>query len=360
MIPRRSVSLVTLALALLVGASACGRYVNAYAAVVNGTTISFDQLERAVVAARGTQQGSQEQQGPAPIELQRQVLLQLIQRELVSQLLVRYEIAVSDADVEARARQVRALFATEQEFAAALQSQNLDAAKLRDRLRDQLRIERLQLRVAPVTVTDAEIAAEYAKRVAEFTQVHARHILFSTQSRTAAVALAAARDALSRIRGGEDFAAVARRLSDDPGSKDKGGDLGTQPAAGYVPEFAKAVRTLPLKRVSDPVKTELGYHLVEVLSRTTKPLSDVREQLRNELFQGKVREPFQRFVQQAVTTSTIEVNPRLGDLDPSSFSIVDHRFFLPSSPEPEPQVPGLSPPRDGGVAPIPGGAPQPG
>jgi foldase protein PrsA len=321
--PGRSISAVLLGVVL--AASACGRYGTEYAAVIDGRTITFAALERAAHSA-----------SPAAltIDVERQALLKLIGRALVDEQLAKEGIVISEADVQAQLARVRASYPTPQAFEQALQQAGLNDVTIADQIRDQMSAAALQQRSGAVTVTDADVAHAYAADIGTYTQVHARHILFSTQSRGDAAALALARATLAQLRAGADFAATAKRLSDDAGSKASGGDLGTGAVSQYIPEFAKAIETAPVGVVIGPVKTQFGYHLVLVVSRTVSPLSAVRAQIRASLEQQRGQAALQTYFDKLVRSADIEVNPRIGDLDLKTLSIVDHRFFIPSSPEP--------------------------
>ena len=83
----------------------------------------------------------------------------------------------------------------------------------------------------------------------------------------------------NRIIMGEDFAAVALAESDDPGSSAKGGDLGRFGRKEMVPEVEKVAFTLPIGEVSQPVKSQVGYHLVEVQERRTKDFVEARAEI---------------------------------------------------------------------------------
>ena len=96
-------------------------------------------------------------------------------------------------------------------------------------------------------------------------QVLARHILVDTEVEAKAVE--------QLLADGVDFAEVARKYSKDTGSGQNGGELGWAPASNYVPEFADAVSTLEIGTISEPVKTQFGYHIIQVIAREELPLS---------------------------------------------------------------------------------------
>ena len=140
--------------------------------------------------------------------------------------------------------------------------------------KDKLAMEQVLGKIAKAADTpDAEHAAYDAAAKAQppEDEVHARHILLPDE--------ATAKTALARVKAGEDFAKVADELSKDPGSK--GGDLGWFTKDRMVPEFANEAFKLQPGQVSDPVKTQFGWHIIKVEGKRTKtfpPFEQVKDQ----------------------------------------------------------------------------------
>lgn len=104
------------------------------------------------------------------------------------------------------------------------------------------------------------------KAMAPEEEAHARHILVETEDQAKAVE--------ERLKKGEDFAKVAADVSKDPGSGKEGGDLGWFTKDRMVPEFAEAAFKLKKGEVSDPVKSQFGWHVIKLEDKRTKPLPE--------------------------------------------------------------------------------------
>ncbi len=105
-------------------------------------------------------------------------------------------------------------------------------------------------------------------------EVHARHILVDNEAEAKKIA--------ARLKAGEDFAKVAAETSKDPGSKAEGGDLGWFTKERMVPDFATAAFALKPGQVSDPVKTQFGWHVIKVEEKRMKPqptFDELKEQI---------------------------------------------------------------------------------
>jgi len=153
-----------------------------------------------------------------------------------------------------------------------------------------------------VAVTDRELELHYQDRREEFRQDEeacASHILVkvkqgdAAEGHTDAEAQAIAAKLLEQLKGGADFAALARKSSEDQGSADQGGDLGCFGPGRMVPEFDAAAFALEPGALSDLVKTSFGYHVIRVASRresTVLPFAQVKERIRASVTEQKTRE----------------------------------------------------------------------
>ena len=145
-----------------------------------------------------------------------------------------------------------------------------------------------------LTVPEAQIAEYYNTHTQEFAvpeEVHAQHILIRPATQDAAgwkAALAKAEQVRAKALKG-DFAALAKEYSDDPGSKATGGDLGWFPRDRMVKEFEDAAFALKPGEISEPVKSQFGYHIIKVEGRRpagVQPLAEVRDAIRDKLVEG--------------------------------------------------------------------------
>jgi len=140
--------------------------------------------------------------------------------------------------------------------------------------RDKLAMEQLLSSVGKAATTEeAERKAydEAAKAEPPQQEIHARHILLPSEDE--------AKKALARVKGGEDFAKVATELSKDPSGN--GGDLGWFTKDRMVPEFSEAAFKLKKGEISEPVKTQFGWHIIQVEDTRTKtfpPFEQVKDQ----------------------------------------------------------------------------------
>jgi peptidyl-prolyl cis-trans isomerase C len=149
--------------------------------------------------------------------------------------------------------------------------------------RNKLLMEQLLQSVGKQALTDAAMHKVYddaVKQMGQEQEVHARHILI----RAAAGDEKASKEAeskikaiIARLKKGEDFAKLASELSEDPSGKANGGDLGYFTKEQMVPEFSETAFKLDKGQISEPVKTQFGWHVIKVEDKRLKPLPKFEE-----------------------------------------------------------------------------------
>jgi peptidyl-prolyl cis-trans isomerase C len=144
--------------------------------------------------------------------------------------------------------------------------------------RNRLLMEMLLQDAGKAALTDAtehQVYDDAVKQVKNEEEVHARHILVPTEEEAKAI--------LAQLKGGADFATLAKEKSKDPGAAD-GGDLGYFTKDQMVPEFAEVAFKLDKGQLSDPVKTQFGWHIIKVEDKRIKPtptFEQVKPQIEN-------------------------------------------------------------------------------
>lgn len=170
-------------------------------------------------------------------------------------------------------------------------------------LRDAYFTEKLR-----ASITDKMVKAQYDKQAASIVpeqRFRARHILLATDKE--------AKDVAARLKKGEDFAALAKAHSLD-GSKDHGGDLGYFTSAEMVAEFATAIKKLKKGETSNPVKTEFGWHIINLIDKKAggpRPFKEVKNAIKLVL----LRQVVQKKVDELRKSAKIEmIDPGLKEL----------------------------------------------
>jgi peptidyl-prolyl cis-trans isomerase C len=249
----------------------------------------------------------------------RQTLDQLVMRELITQEARSRKIAPDETVVERDYKQVRAQFKREQEWARFLSSSGFDAASFRTELRTRNLVDTVMRQEAeklPAVVSDANAKAFYDQNPTLFDageRVRASHILLRLPAGAGAESKKAQREraeaALSRVRQGEDFAAVARVVSEDPGSAPRGGDLGVFGKGQMVPPFEQAAFALGAGQVSGLVESPFGFHIIKVQERLPAdklPFDPVKGRIKDHLAQTRREQAVDELVRGLKAKAKIE------------------------------------------------------
>jgi len=190
---------------------------------------------------------------------------------------------------------------------------------------------------AKLQISQQDIERAYNENIQRYTtpeQVRASHILLKTDGKNDEAVKAKAEDVLKQAKAGADFAKLAQTYSEDDANKSKGGDLDFFGKGRMVPEFDAAAFSMTPGQISDLVKTEYGYHIIKLTDKkpgTTRPLSEVREQIVEEL-------GYQRAQAQAVDLAQ-KIEPQIrkpADLDTvakaEGLTVQETGFFASNEP----------------------------
>src|SRR6185436_3888331 len=170
-----------------------------------------------------------------------------------------------------------------------------DAHKAEYRVGEQrtvkfLLLDRDQARLK-VVVPPTDIQRYYNDNIQQFQtpeQIRASHILLKTEGKDEAAVKTRAEALLAQVKGGADFAALAKKESEDEGSKATGGDLGFFGRGRMVPEFETAVFAMMPGQTSDLVRSQFGFHIIRMVEKkagATRPIDEVRPQIQEQLAQ---------------------------------------------------------------------------
>lgn len=240
--------------------------------------------------------------------------------------IIGYKILAARADDATKAEADKLITSQMEQFKSVLGAQEggLDKqlkdnnVKLED-LENLMRLTFYSVAAEEKNITDEQVKAEYDKMLTEdkhyFDVVSVRHILIGIKDsatnkelRTMDEALARAKEVQAKLKAGGDFDALAKEFSDDPGSKDKGGkyeNLNYGALSQMVPEWKDAALSLPVGQLSEPVKTEHGYHLMLVDSRKVSTLDEMKASIRSSLAQQKVQDFVEKEVPGLILTNNL-------------------------------------------------------
>ena len=207
------------------------------------------------------------------------------------------DIEITDEEIEKRLDELKQQFfeGDDEKYRKEIAKQGLTDEQVRAEIRARLISEKLfEAVTGTVKVTDADIKAYYDKNKAQFEKPESRevrHILVKTKAR--------ADDIHARLEGGGDFAKLAAQYSQDASSAKKGGKYSAVKGASVEP-FDKFVFAANTGDLSEPVKTQFGWHVIEVLSdikpKSVTPLKEVEPSIRDTLLREKQNEAMRKWV----------------------------------------------------------------
>lgn len=251
--------------------------------------ITREDLDKAIEELKQQYSGSIPEPGtPEYTTIEKQVAERLVNEEILWFEADKMGITVSDEEVNTQIDQYKEQSGGEEQFNAKLAESGMTLDRLKEQIRKNLLFQKLYPEVTKDAsqVTDEQALKYYNENKTQFQKPETRkvsHILVKDEATANAVT--------ARLNAGEDFAVVAKEVSIDPGSKDKGGDLGDVPTegSGFVAEFEAAMKTAAVGQNTAPVKSQFGYHIIRVASITPAG-QQTFEEVKADLVQGLVTE----------------------------------------------------------------------
>ncbi|MDD5491080.1 MAG: peptidylprolyl isomerase [bacterium] len=324
-------------LGLLGSGSALAKVVNKTVAVVNNEVITLEDFNKKtgpmIEQYRRSYKGADVEDKIK--EMKKEMLTQMVEEKLLRQEAKKQNIIVTKQDIQKGVDEVKKRFNPEndyKEYKDELKRQGYTEKIFENDIKEQLMVMQLidkEIKAKATLPDEAEVQKyydEHKKELKQDDQVRARHILIRVDEKadlkTQSAALKKVQEIQDKIKKGEDFASLAKEYSEDPGSKETGGDLGFFTKDTMVPEFSKAAFALKPGQVSDPVKTSFGYHLIKV--EETKPSKQltmedevpvgggknvkIKEYIQNMLYQQAMEKKFEEWLKELKSKAKIETH----------------------------------------------------
>jgi foldase protein PrsA len=318
--------LVALCALSVLGGTACGSLLSPAAAVVDGKKITIGEVEDAFDQFSESLQYQQLASTQDPKAIERQFeqiyLTQLVRRSVFTPRAEDLGVTISAEEIDERVDRIKETYESEDAFDEALSGQGLSLAQLRDLIEDRLRERELRDEItAEAAPTEEEIQAYYEENIDLYTETRVSHILVEDEA--LAERLSSRLQAAPAERPTRLFSQLARKFSIDRQSKGEGGDLGYFTSAQHPAAFEDAVAEMDETDISDPVRTDLGYHVIYVTDRREQPFEDVRESIEVLIGSPVEDEAWTKWVTDAYEEADVKVNPRYGELDLDTQQIVN-------------------------------------
>lgn len=274
-------------IALIVGAVvfALTRPSDDAVARVNGEDITKDELYEIMV----------KQDGQTALDA-------LISKKIIQLEAEKQNIQVTDADLEGEVAELANYYGGQAAFEQSLTTYNMTIDDVKKDLVVQVQLEKLM--EARITITDKEVEEYFAANSEQFAaaeQVKASHILVDSEEKALAVK--------QLLAEGKDFADLAKEYSTDPSNNQQGGDLGLVKRGDMVAEFEEAAFALAAGEISEPVKTEFGYHIIKVTEKTEPQpgtLESSQEEIKTTLLNQKMQTEYSPWMEEQYSNYKVE------------------------------------------------------
>lgn len=276
-----------LALVLAFSLTGCKNNNSKVVATVDSINITEDELHDMLVEKYGNE-----------------VLNLLISEKIVDLEIAKEKIEISTEEIDKELKNMEEQYGGEEALKMAMSNANLTEKDLKEEIRTNLSLKKIL--ASDLTVSDEEISDYYEENKEQLTQkeqVDASHILVESED--------LAKDIKKKLDAGEDFAKLAEKHSTDEGTKDNGGNLGFFGKGEMVEAFEDVAFNLGIGKISEPVKSEYGYHIILVNDKKEEKLTsleDSKDDIREILSQSKMPEAFNKWYSEKVAEYDITNN----------------------------------------------------
>lgn len=318
---RRSILAGLAGLAFLAAPRTRAELVDRVAAIVNNDVITLSEVEKRA----GPELARVDQEATGPDRAQKRaaalkrVLDTMIDEKLVDNELRELKVTISDKEVDGAVDEVKKSYnLTDEQLQQAVSREGYSIAEYREQMRKQIgRYKLISEKVRKnVKVSDADVQSEYDRMTraeGEDYEVHIRHILIAVPRSASAAQVDQARRKAAAIavearEPGVDFADLAKKRSEGSSSSD-GGDLGFFKRGTMVPEFERVAFNLKSGEVSDPVRTQFGWHVLkleEIRKLGMKPLAEVRPEIEERLRKAQAERLTAQYMETLRSAAVVE------------------------------------------------------
>jgi foldase protein PrsA len=251
----------------------------------DGESISKDDLYNEMV----------EQYGAATVD-------QIISDKIVAAEAKKQKITITTKEINEELDQLKKSYGGEDAFNQVLESNNTTLVALKDDITDYLTLRKILEK--EIDISDEELQTYFEENkdsLGEAEQVKASHILVEDENK--------AKELKAKLDAGEDFAALAKEHSTDKSTKEAGGELGFFEKGTMVAEFDEVAFTLAVNQISNPVKSEYGYHIIKVEDKKEAKeatFEDSKGKIKETLLEQKMETEYQSWLEKKKKEYDIE------------------------------------------------------